>query len=102
MECCLGNCYSESTANKLKIRTECIIPSGSWIRKQIAKIPQEKMIVALSDGIDQTITHLKKLGMLNHPVTVAIDKHFIPRYDKTDSAYTSDHKSFQFIVLAKY
>ena len=87
MECCLGNCYSESTANKLKIRTECVIPSGSWIRKQIAKIPQEKMIVALSDGIDQTITHLKNLGMLNHPVTVAIDKHFIPRYDKTDSPY---------------
>ncbi len=72
MECCLGNCYSESTTKKLKIKTECIIPSGSWIRKQIAKIPQEKMIIALSDEIDQTITHLKNLGMLNHPVTVAI------------------------------
>ena len=60
MEYYLENCYSESTANKLKIKTQCIIPSGSWIRKQIAKIPQEKMIVALSDGIDQTITHQKK------------------------------------------
>ncbi len=87
MSCCIGNCYSESTTEKLKIKTECIIPSGSWIRKHIAKIPQEKMIIVLSDGIDQTITHLKNLGMLNHPVTVAIDKHFIPRYDKTDSAY---------------
>jgi len=87
MSCCLGNCYSESTTNKLKIRTECTIPSGSWIRKQIAKIPQEKMTVALSDGIDQTISHLKKLGMLQNPITVAIDKHFICKYDKTDSAY---------------
>ena len=87
MDCCLGNCYSESTANKLKIKTDCTIPSGSWIRKQVAKIPQEKMIIALSDGIDQTITHLKNSGMLDFPVTVAIDKHFIPRYDKTDSPY---------------
>lgn len=87
MDCCLGNCYSESTTKKLRIRTQCTIPSGSWIRKQIAKIPKEKMVVLLSNGIDQTVSHLKNLGMLNHPVTVAIDKHFIPRYDKTDSAY---------------
>ena len=45
------------------------------------------LLAELSDGIDQTISHLKKLGMLNNPVTVAIDKHFIPRYDKADSPY---------------
>ncbi len=87
MSCCLGNSYSESTAKKLKIRTQCVVPSGSWVRKQIVKISQDKMTIALSDGIDQTISHLKKLGMLKNPVTVAIDKHFICRYDKTDSAY---------------
>lgn len=93
MDCCIENCYSESTTKKLKIKTKCIIPSGSWIRKQITKIPQEKMIIALSDGIDGTISHLKKIGFLNKPVTVAIDKHFICRYDKKDSPYLIKSRS---------
>ena len=87
MSSCIENCYSESTAKRLKIKSNASIPSGSWIRKHIVKIPQEKMLLSLYGGIDQTILHLKKMGFLCKPVTVAIDKHFIPRYDKTDSPY---------------
>ena len=82
---CIENSYSESTEKKLKIKSNASsIPSGSWIRKHIARIPQEVMLLFLYDSIDQTLSHLKKMGFLCKPVTVAIDKHFIPRYDKTD------------------
>ena len=45
------------------------------------------MLVGLSDAIDSIISHLKKLGMFSKPVTVAIDKHFIPRYNKTQDEF---------------
>ena len=51
------------------------------------------MLIGLSDRIDNTIIHLKKLGMFRKSVTVAIDKHFIPRYDKTDDPYLVKSKS---------
>ena len=85
---CIENSYSESTEKKLKIKSNASsVPSGSWIRKHIAKIPQEIMLLSLYDSIDQTLSHLKKMGFLCKSITVAIDKHFIPRYDKTDSPY---------------
>lgn len=75
---CIENSYSESIAKKLKIKSNSPIPSGSWIRKHIAKIPQETMLLSMYNGIDQTVLHLKKMGFLCKPVTIAIDKHFIP------------------------
>ena len=38
---------------------------------------------------DRTVMMMKRHGMLRVPVDVAIDKHTIPRYDKT---YSNVHK----------
>ncbi len=37
--------------------------------------------------IDGTIQDLKKIGMFAEPVTVAIDKHLSPRYDKSSDEF---------------
>lgn len=81
---CNGNSYAESAMNELAAKSDNSNPCGRWIRNAIQSIPEQSILIGLSDGIDSTITRLKKLGMFRKPVTVAIDKHFIPRYDKTD------------------
>ncbi len=40
------------------------------------------MQIQLHRSLDSTISKLQELGVLEQPVTVAIDKHLIPRYDK--------------------
>ena len=40
------------------------------------------MLMNLHHSLDSTISKLKELGVFDIPVTVAIDKHLIPRYDK--------------------
>lgn len=90
---CNTNSYSESAMSGLAAKSDNSNPCGKWIRNAIQSIPEQLMLLALSNGIDSTITHLKKLGMFRTLVTVAIDKHFIPRYDKTDSPYLIKSKS---------
>ena len=84
---CTANTYSESAMKGLTIQSDGPNPCGRWIRNAIQSITEQQMLLGLSDGIDSTVSHLKKLGMFRKPVTVAIDKHFIPRYDKIDSPY---------------
>ena len=82
---CNGNSYAESAMNELAIKSNFSSPCGKWIRNAIRSVNSETMLLGLSDGMDSTISHLRKLGMFRIPITVAIDKHFIPRYDKTDN-----------------
>ena len=90
---CTANTYSESAMKGLTVQSNNSNPCGKWIRNHIRKIPEQQMLLGLSYGMDATLSHLKKLGMFRKPVTVAIDKHFIPRYDKTDSPYLIKSKS---------
>ena len=90
---CTANTYSESAMKGLTIQSDGPNPCGRWIRNAIQSITEQQMLLGLSDGIDSTVSHLKKLGMFRKPVTVAIDKHFIPRYDKIDSPYLIKSKS---------
>lgn len=84
---CNGNSYAESAMNELAVKSDFSNPCGKWIRNAIRSIHEERMLIGLSDAIDSTISYLKKLGMFGKPVTIAIDKHFIPRYDKADDSY---------------
>ena len=45
------------------------------------------MMLQLSDAIDSTIKDMKGIGMFSKPITVAIDKHLIPRYDKNPDEF---------------
>ena len=90
---CTANTYSEFAMKGLTIQSDGPNPCGRWIRNAIQSITEQQMLLGLSDGIDSTVSHLKKLGMFRKPVTVAIDKHFIPRYDKIDSPYLIKSKS---------
>ena len=82
MSICLRNSYAESGLKRLAVESGNCCPSGSWIRKRIRKIPQKTMQVWLHHAMDSTVSKLKDLGVFERPVTVAIDKHLIPRYDR--------------------
>ena len=70
---CTANTYSESAMKGLTIQSDGPNPCGRWIRNAIQSITEQQMLLGLSDGIDSTVSHLKKLGMFRKPVTVAID-----------------------------
>ena len=82
MSLCLGNSYAESGLKRLAMESDNASPTGSWLRKIISKISHKAMLIQLHHSLDSTISKLKELGVFDTPVTVAIDKHLIPRYDK--------------------
>jgi len=82
MSLCLRNSYAESGLKRLSIESENKSPSGSWFRKIITKISEKTMQIQLHMAMDSTISKLRELGVFEKPITVAIDKHLIPRYDK--------------------
>ena len=79
---CLGNSYAESGLKRLAMESGNNSPTGSWLRKIMSRISQKTMLMNLHHSLDSTISKLKELGVFDIPVTVAIDKHLIPRYDK--------------------
>jgi hypothetical protein len=85
---CIGNSYAESGLKRLAIESDMKhTPSGSWLINSIKKIPEQNMMLQLSDAIDSTIKNMKEIGMFNKSITVAIDKHLIPRYDKNPDEF---------------
>ncbi len=80
---CVGNSYAESGLKRLAVESDLKqTPSGSWLINSIKKISEQRMLLQLSDALDRTIADMKEIGMFARPVTVAIDKHLISRYDK--------------------
>ena len=79
---CTYNTYAESAMKLLAAGANGNAPSGRWIRDRVRSVPEQRMFIGLSGAIDETVSRLKKLGMLRRPVTVAIDKHLIARYDR--------------------
>lgn len=85
---CIGNSYAESGLKRLAIESDMKhTPSGSWLINSIKKIPQQSIILQLTNAIDSTIQDMKEIGMFCTPITVAIDKHLIPRYDKNPDEF---------------
>ncbi len=96
---CNGNSYAESTMNELSVSSEYSNPCGKWIRNSIRSVNPNTLLLGLSDAMDDTVLHLKKLGMLKKSVTVAIDKHLISRYDKSTNPFLINSKPKDSITL---
>ena len=59
------------------------IPCGKWMLGVIKQVRYDYMLTRCLKMADRTVMRMKRHGMLRVPVDVAIDKHTIPRYDKT-------------------
>ena len=53
-----------------------------WVRKAFARADPETVQNAFDEIIEYQLNQLKKLKNDNTPITMAFDKHLIPRYDK--------------------
>ncbi len=94
MSLCIGNSYAESGLKKLAIESGNRSPTGSWLRKGIEKISQKTMLLKLHQSLDSTISKLRERGgVFEQPVIVAIDKHLIPRYNKSTNPFLINSKS---------
>ena len=83
MSLCVNNSYAESGLKRLALESQNCSPTGSWLRKIMSKLSQKTMQIQLHRALDSTVSSLQDLGVFKNPVTVAIDKHLIPRYDKS-------------------
>ena len=54
-----------------------------WMLGVIKQVRYDYMLTRRLKMADRTVMMMKRHGMLRIPVDVAIDKHTIPRYDKT-------------------
>ena len=84
---CRHSQYAETAYNSRFIKdakSQCKrIPCGKWMLDVIKQIRYDYMLTRCLKMTDRTVMRMKRHGMLMVPVDVAIDKHTIPRYDKT-------------------
>ena len=84
---CRHGQYAETAYNSRFIKdakNQCKrIPCGKWMLGVIKQVRYDYMLTRCLKMADRTVMRMKRHGMLRVPVDVAIDKHAIPRYDKT-------------------
>ena len=84
---CRHGQYAETAYNSRFIKdakNQCKrIPCGTWMLGVIKQVRYDYMLTRCLKMADRTVMRMKRHGMLRMPVDVAIDKHTIPRYDKT-------------------
>ena len=84
---CRHSQYAETAYNSRFIKdakNQCKrIPCGKWMLDVIKQVRYDYMLTRCLKMTDRTVMMMKRHGMLRVPVDVAIDKHTIPRYDKT-------------------
>ena len=84
---CRHSQYAETAYNSRFIKdakNQCKrIPCGKWMLDVIKQVRYDYMLTRCLKMTDRTVMMMKRHGMLMVPVDVAIDKHTIPRYDKT-------------------
>ena len=84
---CRHGQYAETAYNSRFIKdakNQCKrIPCGKWMLGVIKQVRYYYMLTRCLKMADRTVMRMKRHGMLRVPVDVAIDKHAIPRYDKT-------------------
>lgn len=79
----LGNSFAESGMKRLAIESASKdVPSGSWVRDTIGKVPEQEVKERASCALQSTLEQLRKYGIFKTPVTAALDKHKLPRYDQ--------------------
>ena len=79
--------YAETAYNSRFIKdakNQCKrTPCGKWMLDVIKQVRYDYMLTRCLKMADRTVVVMKRHGMFRMPVDVAIDKHIIPRYDKT-------------------
>ncbi|HXG06979.1 MAG TPA: hypothetical protein VNI77_06610 [Nitrososphaera sp.] len=80
----LGNSFAESGMKRIMAIESASkdVPSGSWVRDTIGKVPEQEVKEKASCALQSTLEQLRKYGIFKTPVTAAIDKHKVPRYDQ--------------------
>lgn len=84
IELAISNGYAESGMKRLSLEAGCgggRVPSGSWLRKMVEKVPEGNMEAMLDAALSSSVGKLREHGLFIMPVMAAIDKHGIPRYD---------------------
>lgn len=86
IDMCRYKQYAETTYNSRFIKNEGSpkhrIPSGKWILNVMKQPRHDYVSSRFQKMISSTVLRMKRCGMLNGPVDVAIDKHLIGRFDK--------------------
>ena len=85
----MSNGYAESGMESLVTKGETLlvppekIPSGSWIRDTVEKVPENIMMENLKDALDSTVQQIKEgFRIFSAPIIAGADTHKIRRYDK--------------------
>ncbi len=81
----IANGYAESGMENLLIAERQLagrnVPSGSWIRDTVRKVPEKEMISRLENALSSTVEQLASFRVFTVPIMAAADIHNIPRYD---------------------
>ena len=85
----VSNGYAESGMEGLITKGETLlvtpekIPSGSWIRDTVEKVPEELMVESLKNALNSTVQQLKEgFRKFSAPIIAGADTHKIRRYNK--------------------
>lgn len=85
----VNNSYAESGMERLAVEASSEeVPSGSWVRDAVEKVPEKEMKRMLERALASTLDQVKSFKLFNAPVICAADLHDIPRYDRdSDKGY---------------
>jgi len=78
----LNGFYAESGMKRLSVSSGRRLPSGSWVRDRISSLSEGQVKDMMGKAHASMLDKLKEFRIFNTPVTVAIDYHKIPRYDR--------------------
>ncbi len=79
----MNNAYAESGMASLALKAASAdVPSGSWVRDAIGKVPEKEMREKVQRALCSTLDQLEGFDIFSTPVMAGLDKHKIPRYDE--------------------
>lgn len=58
------------------------VPSGSWIRGTVEKVPEDAMTQKLKNALNSTVNQLQDFKIFSALIIAGTDTHKIPRHDK--------------------
>ena len=85
----IDNSFAESGMKRLAVESAGgRVPSGSWVRDTVEKVPAKEMQEMLAGALGSTPEQVRSFRLFNTPVMCAADLHDIPRYDRdSDRGY---------------